>query len=345
VQIFKENSFKVIFLVLLSTGKLWCQQDPKFTLFNYNYTFINPAAAGSKEQLSVWLLHRQQWLGYKGSPQTNTFCLDMPLVRLRSSVALNLLQENIGISNTLFGGLSYAIIAHTGVYSRLSFGVQIGINQMRTSFSNGNTDPTNTNLNIDEALNYGQNITRYALHVGSGFYYYDRKFKIGLSVPTLNHYNYFGTGSGAKQSHFFIISGINLSINNKIFYNPRLLVKVTKNAPLQFDLYNQFILSEKLATGFTIRSGEAIALVLCYSIHKQFNIAYAYDLVVLNKLRKYQLGSHELSLNYLLPLKHIEVSHKRLRAGRRQKCVDFDDESKKRLKLYKEIENVFYDKN
>ena len=331
--------------MLFSTTKLWCQQDPKFTLFNYNYTYINPAASGSKEQLSVWLLHRQQWVGYKGAPQTSTFCFDMPLVKLRSSIALNMMQESIGLTNTLFGGLSYAIIAHTGIYSRLSFGIQLGINQIRTLYSNGNTDPTNTQMSNDEALNYGQNITHYAPHIGTGVFYYNRKFKLGISVPTLNYYNYFGAGTGLKQPHFFIVSGINFAINNSIFYNPRLLVKVTMNAPIQFDLYNQFILNEKLAVGFTLRSSEALALVLCYSFNKQFNIAYAYDLVVLNKLRKYQTGSHELSLNYLLPLKHIEKAHKRLRAGRRQKCIDFDDESKKRLKLYKEIENVFYDKN
>ena len=161
-------------------------------------------------------------------------------------------------------------------------------------FSNGNTDPSNSQLTNDSALNYGQNITKYSPHIGTGIYYYDRKFKIGISVPILNYYNYFGKGNGLKQPHIFITTGLNFAINEKVFYNPRLLIKVTMNAPIQIDIYNQFILSQKLAVGVTFRSNEAIAGVVCYSFTPQFNVAYTYDLVVLNKLQKYQTGSHEL---------------------------------------------------
>ena len=337
---------KYIFLIcLLSSNYGFAQQDPRFTLFNYNYTFINPAAAGSKEQVSLWLLHRQQWVGYEGAPRTTTLCFDMPMVRLRSSVALNMMQENIGLTNSLFGGLSYAIIAHTGAFGRLSFGIQGGISQMRTNFSMGTTDPSNFQLSQDEALNYGQNITRYAPHIGTGVYYYDRMFKIGISAPTINPFNYFGVGNGVKQSHFYIISGLNFILSNKVHYNPRLLVKVTKNAPIQLEIYNQFILNERIATGITVRSGEAIAAVLCYTAHKQFNIAYAYDLVVFNKLSKYQAGSHELSLNYLFSTKNNQDEHKKIKERRKHKCINHDQNSNKRLRFYKDIENIFYDRN
>ncbi|MBC7391226.1 MAG: PorP/SprF family type IX secretion system membrane protein [Opitutaceae bacterium] len=322
---------------------LYGQQDTKFTLFNYNYTLINPAAAGSKEKISLVALHRRQWVGIKTAPVTSSVCVDMPLLRIRSAVALNVMNESMGITKSTFVGVSYSVIARLSTYSRFSGGIQMGVNEMKTNFSDANTDPTNSSLSTDPALNNGANINRYAMQTGLGVYYYDSKFKIGLSIPTLNPYTYFGAGEGTKQSHFYLISGMNFSINNSVLYNPRLLVKFTAHAPVQVDLYNQFIISEKLALGVTFRSSEAVAAVVAYTFHRQFNIAYSYDAVVLNKLRPSQAGSHDIAIAYLLPLKMFELQHTKIRAGRKRKCIDYD--SKARTRLYKDIENIFYDKN
>ncbi len=330
-------------LMLCFNITLYGQQDTKFTLFNYNYTLINPAAAGSKEKISLVALHRRQWSGIKNAPVTSSVCVDMPLLRIRSAVALNFMNESMGITKSTFVGVSYAVIARLGTYSRLSAGIQLGVNELNANFSGSNTDPTNSNLNSDPALNYGTNTTRFALQNGLGVYYYDNKFKIGISIPTLNPYNYFGTGEGLKQNHIYLISGMNFAINNSLLYNPRLLVKYTANAPIQVDLYNQFILSEKLALGFTLRSSEAIAAVVAYTFHPQFNIAYSYDAVILNKLRSSQAGSHEIALAYLLPLKLFVRQHTRIKAARKSKCIDHD--SKSRKQFYKDIERIFYDQN
>lgn len=335
----------LLFACLLFLGLLnaQAQQDPKFTLFNYNYTFINPAAAGSKERISLVALHRQQWTGMKSAPVTSSVCVDLPLLRIRSAVALNMMNESMGITKTTFVGLSYAVIARLSTYRRLSAGIQVGVDQMRVNFGDANVDPTNSSLGADPGLNYGTNMTQYKFRTGLGVYYYDHKFKIGISIPTINPYSYFGTEEGRKQSHFYLISGMNFSINNSILYNPRLLVKFTINAPVQFDLYNQFIVSKKLALGFSIRSSESIAAIVAYTFHEQFNIAYSYDVVVLNKLRASQAGSHEIAINYLLPLKKFAQQHAKIKAARKHKCIDYD--SDKRTKLFKDIENIFYDKN
>ncbi len=342
----KHPSWKwswTVISLLVCCGTGYAQQDPKFTLFNYNYTFINPAAAGSKEKISLVALHRQQWTGMKSAPVTSSVCVDLPLLRIRSAVALNLMNESLGITKSTFVGFSYSIIARLSTYQRLSAGIQLGVNERRVNFADANTDPTNSTLGTDPSLNYGTNTNQFSFQSGLGVYYYDNKFKIGLSIPTLNPYNYFGAGEGLKENHFYLISGMNFVINNTILYNPRLLAKFTFNGTAQFDLYNQFIISKKLALGVTFRSQEAIAVVAAYTFHEQFNLAYSYDAVILNKLRTSQAGSHEIALNYLLPLKRFEMQHAKIKAKRKQKCVDYDNE--KRTKLYKDIENIFYDKN
>ena len=43
---------------------------------------MNPAYAGSKESLSMGLLHRRQWVDIEGAPTTSTFLVIHLLVRM-----------------------------------------------------------------------------------------------------------------------------------------------------------------------------------------------------------------------------------------------------------------------
>ena len=55
-----KKIFIVLFIALLSISKANAQQDPHYTQYMYNMSVINPAYAGSKENLSVGLLYRKQ---------------------------------------------------------------------------------------------------------------------------------------------------------------------------------------------------------------------------------------------------------------------------------------------
>ena len=62
-----------IIAVLLLTLQMYGQQDPQYTQYMYNMNIMNPAYAGSRENLSFGLLYRNQWAGISGGPQTGTF--------------------------------------------------------------------------------------------------------------------------------------------------------------------------------------------------------------------------------------------------------------------------------
>ena len=68
---------KKLFLVTLSviafTVELHAQQDPHYTQYMYNMSVMNPAYAGSKENLTLGLLHRKQWVEIEDAPTTTTF--------------------------------------------------------------------------------------------------------------------------------------------------------------------------------------------------------------------------------------------------------------------------------
>jgi hypothetical protein len=45
----------------------------------YNTININPAYAGSRGALSIFALHRTQWVGLDGAPVTNAVSINTPL--------------------------------------------------------------------------------------------------------------------------------------------------------------------------------------------------------------------------------------------------------------------------
>ncbi|WP_309642473.1 type IX secretion system membrane protein PorP/SprF, partial [Flavobacterium sp.] len=56
---------KIFFTTLIMVFALFdanAQQDPHYTQYMYNMNVINPAYAGSKENLSFGLLYRKQWV-------------------------------------------------------------------------------------------------------------------------------------------------------------------------------------------------------------------------------------------------------------------------------------------
>lgn len=64
----------LVALVVFSTiVDLQAQQDPHYTQYMYNMSVMNPAYAGSKDNLSMGLLYRKQWIEIEDAPTTGTF--------------------------------------------------------------------------------------------------------------------------------------------------------------------------------------------------------------------------------------------------------------------------------
>ena len=73
-----SNKLSIV-LFVLSVSTALAQQLPQFTQYMFNTISINPAYAGSRETFSVVGLHRSQWVGLEGGPQTQTLSIHSPL--------------------------------------------------------------------------------------------------------------------------------------------------------------------------------------------------------------------------------------------------------------------------
>ena len=89
----------------------------------YNMNVINPAYAGSKENLSFGLLYRKQWVDIEGAPSTFSLSGSSPVGK-NVGIGLSLISDKIGPvqENNVYGDFSYTL--NLGGERRLAFGMK-----------------------------------------------------------------------------------------------------------------------------------------------------------------------------------------------------------------------------
>ena len=291
----------LIFIVTLVAASSYAQQDSQFTNYMYNTININPAYAGSRGVLSIFGLHRNQWVGLDGAPVTNTFSLNTPIRNSNIGIGLSVVNDKIGPSdeNSISADVSYSVkMSET---FKLSFGVKATANLLNVDF---------TKLNI---YNPADNLAQYNIenkfspNIGAGIYLHSDKSYVGLSVPNFLETKHFDKGSSSfsansvasERMHYYLIAGHVFDLSSEIKFKPAMLTKVVQGAPLQVDLSANFMFNDKFTLGAAYRWDAAASLLAGFQVSDSWFIGYGYDLEV-TKLANYNSGSHEIFLRYEL---------------------------------------------
>ena len=272
---------------------MYSQQDSQYTQYMYNTPLVNPAYAGSRETITAFLLHRNQWVGLEGAPVTNNFSINMPVGDSNFGVGLNFVNDEIGpvSENEISADLAYFIQISENY--KLSLGLkgtanlfQLDVNKLRIF------DPADPQFqNVD---------TEFSPNVGAGLYLFSDKTYFGLSVPNFfesYRYNDNNVEITKEKMHFYFIAGHVFTLSDNIDFKPALLTKVVEGAPLQTDITANFLFFDKLTLGAAYRWDAAISALAGFQISDSWFIGYGYDLET-TKLSNYNSGSHEIFLRY-----------------------------------------------
>ncbi|RZK45420.1 MAG: type IX secretion system membrane protein PorP/SprF, partial [Pedobacter sp.] len=126
---------RLVIFALMLMGSAYAQQDAQYTQYMYNTININPAYAGSRGVMSVFALHRTQWVGLDGAPETNTAAIHTPIENSKIGLGLSFVNDKIGVSveNDISADISYTI--KTSEDWKLSFGIKASANLLSINFS------------------------------------------------------------------------------------------------------------------------------------------------------------------------------------------------------------------
>jgi len=285
----------LIFALMLTCYAGFAQQDAQFTQYMYNTININPAYAGSRGVMSIFGLHRTQWVGLDGAPTTNTFSLNTPISNSNLGIGLSLVNDRIGptTDNTISGDISYTIQMNEDY--KLSFGVKASAN-----IFNLDTDKlTPAQANDPNLQNFNN---KFKPNIGAGVYLHSDKLYLGLSVPNFledSKYNDNDVAVFQERMNFYFIGGYVFDVSPSIKFKPAVLTKMVTGAPLQVDASANFLFFDKLMLGGAYRWDAAVSALAGFQITDGLFIGYSYDMET-TQLRRYNSGSHEVFLRFEL---------------------------------------------
>ncbi|SDX94142.1 PorP/SprF family type IX secretion system membrane protein [Flavobacterium degerlachei] len=292
---------KLLLVLMLLSGCIYAQQDAQFTQYMYNTININPAYAGSRESLNVFILHRSQWVGLDGAPTTNAASIHTPINDSNIGIGVSIVNDKIGPSdeNNIAVDLSYSI--NTSKDFKLSFGLKATANLLNVDFTRLNRYDLNDysfETNIDN---------KFSPNIGVGLYFHSDYTYVGLSAPNLletNHFDrYAGVGSSTyiarEKIHYYLMAGHVFDLNGNVKFKPSMLTKVVQGSPLQVDLSGNFLINEKFVAGVAYRWSASVSAMVGFQANDSWFIGYGYDLET-TKLANYNSGSHEIFLRYEL---------------------------------------------
>ena len=285
-----KKFYPVIILLLIGMCAN-AQQLPQFTQYMYNTISINPAYAGNRDAVSVVGLHRSQWSGLAGAPQTQTLSIHSPLRNEQIGLGLSIINDKAGYENYTYayGDFSYTI--NVNALTTLSFGLKAGM-----SYYNLDEDLLQ---DVDDPFFNDDVFNRWTPNFGAGLFLSSQDWYLGLSAPKLinNDNNEHSEYVALEQVHYYLTGGYVFDLSNTWKLRPSTLLKATKGAPLSVDISSTFIYDEKVYLGANYRIDDAVGGFVDFQILPSFRVGYAYEYSI-SDLQPYTSGTHEILLIY-----------------------------------------------
>ena len=299
---------KIMALLALVSISANAQQDPQYTNYMYNTININPAYAGSRGALSIFGLHRSQWVGLEGAPTTNSFSINTPIAESKVGLGVSFVNDRLGVTdeNTLSVDFSYTLdLNNRG--SKLSFGLKGSANMLNVAYSRLNKYNPNDPQILTDINN------QFTPNIGAGVYWHNEQTYVGLSAPHFletTRYDDNVQSTMQQKMHYYLMGGHVFELNPMLKFKPAFLLKAVEGAPLQADITGNFLINEKFTLGAAYRWDAAWSALAGFQVTDGLFIGYSYDSDI-KALRNYNNGSHEIFMRFELFNKYRRVNSPR----------------------------------
>ena len=277
--------------VMLSLWEGNAQQDPHYTQYMYNMNIINPAYAGSKENLSFGILYRNQWVNVDGAPKTFSLSGSSPVGK-NVGVGLSVIADEIGPvqEQNVYGDFSYTL--NLGGEHKLALGLKAG-----ATFQNiGLFSQVSSTLPVPADDAFAQDTNNTYLNIGTGIFYYTNKYYVAFSMPNIiksTHLDFNGRQYGSETQHYFLTGGYVFDLSPTVKFKPFTMIKTAINAPISADISTNFLFNDKFEIGASYRLDDSVSGLVNYAITPSLRIGYAYDRVI-SDIRYTAQSSHEI---------------------------------------------------
>jgi len=274
---------------------LAAQQSPLYSLYMFNDFAINPAVAGSENCYKAQINNRYQFVGIENAPVTASLSLHGRLN-----------ESPMGIGGLIYND-SQGAFSKFGVYGAYSYIIEI---DNRTDFSLGlnlgvidyKIDLTKIKF-LEEEPNLTESTYEFIRPDATfGAYLKSRDYFAGVSMDQLFNNklemvadSLVSDNSAINRitSHVSLVGGLKYKLSYGFDFEPTVLIRKAPKTPVQAEISGRLTYQKTAWAGVSVRSSDAVALLIGYNYRKLFTFAYAYD-ITYSALRKASNGSHEV---------------------------------------------------
>lgn len=294
----------LLLLILTSVLPAFSQFEAQMSQYMFNTSIYNPASIGESKLIRVGGLHRIQWVGMPGAPQTTYFSINTPLATGKTThhgVGIKFLNDRIGAFSNQSAHIQYAIKRKIG-NGKLSIGADIGfigVGFILDSIRNANVNSEFHDFLGDTAIPTTDE-TGMSIDLSLGTFYSAPKYYLGISYVHLNA----PTIKMNDERTKFSVPGVLYFTGGYDFQlqNPKLAIRTTALAKSDFitwqaELSARMEIDKRYWGGISYRYQDAVVFFGGLNIMNGLSLGYAYDLPT-TKMLTVSSGSHEISLNY-----------------------------------------------
>lgn len=257
--------------------------------YMFNGLLINPGYAGSTNCLDLTVSHRRQWTGLSQSPVTSGIAFHSPVKSDKIAMGIVFTDDRIGVTTKQNLNAVYCYRLKLGE-SSVGLGIQAGL-----EFGRANWEKLIRN-DAEDAVLQSLSGSSMDFTTGTGVYFQHKKINAGISLPYLLNTS---TNKGFLSGPTLIYGGYNFFLADSSVIKSSLLFRTVKGSPAQVDLNAIFSWKQKYGVGVSYRHKESVIALLEFNLKKQFRLCYSYDFGI-GDLKKYNNGSHEITLRYLI---------------------------------------------
>ena len=274
------------------------QQLGRQTQFAINPFLVNPAIAGTENQIPLYLSYRNQWAGFKGAPVTMVASGHMQGPS-NSGFGAVLRRDDTG------GAITRTSIEATGAYhldlnnyDGISFGLGLSANQFRVDNSKlvvlDESDLALNGMQAESTTNIDANFGM--LVFGEGYYF-------GFSSPNLLQTKIkvasVNPDDNRNARHYHAVGSYMYDVTEDFDVQGSGLIRFTNNTPPQIDL-NARVGYKKMAwSSINVRLRDAVSLALG-GTYENFVLGYSMDITT-SKARVMSPWTHEIIMGYVIP--------------------------------------------
>lgn len=268
----------------------------------YNRATYNPASIARINYLYLFTNVRQQWVNLAGSPRVINIQASAFNDKLKSAFGISLVSDQIGISQAINPLLTYAYRISNNENTSLSMGISAGI--FGRTYNGTLFDPLDDDPLLNSEINH---LIRPDVNIGAELN--TRYLTAGLSTTHLLSIFYNDTSYLNTNHRYAYLIFKNTDLESLNFYagiqyiNRRNLniFEISTNIRFKKPTGLKPGPNELFDIGVSYRTTKILAFILGWNLSENFRIGYSYEQSFIPGFTQY--GSHEIMLEYRIPLK------------------------------------------